>query len=149
MNLREAIIEDYPAMHRVRMSVKENILNNPSLVTEEDYISMVTQKGKGWIYEMDEVVVGFAIVDISTQNIWALFLLPEVEGKGIGKKLFHTLLYWAFQQKIDSLWLSTSPGTRAEYFYRQAGWKSTGITGTGEIRFELTKEEWFLQDASK
>jgi hypothetical protein len=45
-------------------------------------------------------------------------------------------------KRKENVWLSTSPGTRAEQFYRKAGWKETGIYGKGEIKFEMTKEEF-------
>ena len=45
-------------------------------------------------------------------------------------------------QFSDPLWLGTAPGTRAETFYRKAGWIETGIRQGGEIRFELDRETW-------
>ncbi|MDQ7961069.1 hypothetical protein [Flavobacterium lindanitolerans] len=42
----------------------------------------------------------------------------------------------------QTVWLSTSPDTRAEAFYRKCGWKETGLFGKGEIKFEMTAEKW-------
>lgn len=142
MEIREARVDDYTALHHIRMAVNENVLSNPGLVTEVDYTEMLTQKGKGWVAIIENTIVGFAIVDISTLNIWALFILPEYEKQGIGKRLFGVMVDWSFQQPIQSLWLSTSPGTRAEGFYEKAGWEITGITSTGENRFEITREKF-------
>jgi hypothetical protein len=44
------------------------------------------------------------------------------------------------------VWLSTSPGTRAEEFYRKAGWRENGIYGKREIKFEMTKQEWLTRN---
>lgn len=137
LNYREATILDIPALHRVRMSVNENKLNNPLLVTRSDYELFLTLKGKGWLCEIENQVVGFAIVDTESNNIWALFLDPSHEGKGIGKTLQRIMLDWYFDQKKEKLWLGTAPGTRAEKFYTITGWKNCGLMKNGEVRFEM------------
>jgi len=43
------------------------------------------------------------------------------------------------------LWLSTAFDTRAETFYRQAGWRQTAVLKTNEIKFEITAKEWAQQ----
>lgn len=138
-----AAIENIPSMHNVRMAVKENTLSNPFLVTEKDYAEMVMHKGNGWVCFADQNLVGFAVVDLSTCNIWALFVTPGFDGQGIGKNLHDLMLDWSFEQTgIEALWLSTAPNTRAELFYQIAGWENTGITKSGEIRFEIDKTTW-------
>jgi GNAT superfamily N-acetyltransferase len=141
-NFREAIVKDIPALHTLRMSVKENVLNNPLLVTEIDYVNFLTKSGKGWLCEVNNQVVGFAIIDTDQNNIWALFILPEFEGKGIGKRLHDMMLDWHFNQNQHKLWLGTAPNTRAEQFYTAAGWKAVGRRENGEIRFEMRYEVW-------
>ncbi len=142
-SFRFAILENIPAMHSVRMSVKENVLSNPLLVTEQDYVEMLSDKGKGWVCFAGETLLGFSIVDLQDRNIWALFVEPSFESQGIGRKLHDLMLDWSFEQEgIESLWLSTAPGTRAERFYHTAGWENTGFTKSGEVRFEIKKSEW-------
>jgi GNAT superfamily N-acetyltransferase len=137
MLFRKATIADIPGMSRVRMAVKENVLSNPDRVAAEDYREMLEDKGAGWVCEIHETIVGFAIVDFSDLNIWALFVDPNHDKKGIGRKLHDLMLNYSFELGVDKLWLSTGPGTRAETFYRKAGWEQTGITQSGEIRFEM------------
>jgi len=62
-------------MHRVRLSVTENRLVSVAL-TEHDYIAAIHETGRGWVAEVDGIVVGFAIGDCQTGNIWALFVDP-------------------------------------------------------------------------
>jgi GNAT superfamily N-acetyltransferase len=142
MIFREAEIEDIKQMHVVRVAVKENILPDPGMITEDEYKDFLTLRGKGWVCEMDDHIVGFAIVDLMENNIWALFVEPGYEGKGIGKKLHDEMMNWYFNQTNKTVWLGTSPNTRAEKFYRTAGWKQTGIRKNGEIKFELTSNDW-------
>ena len=142
MTLREATIEDIDQMHVVRNSVRENQLSNPKLVTAKDYEEYLLTRGKGWVAINNDVVVGFAIVDLIQNNVWALFVQPAFEGKGIGKMLHEEMINWYFMQTGKTIWLNTSANTRAEIFYKMAGWEQTGIQANGELKFELQVENW-------
>ena len=142
MVFRDARLEDIAQMQIVRGSVKENALSNPGLVRFQDYENFLAKRGKGWACEVGNRIVGFAIVDMVDNNVWALFVDPAFEAKGIGKKLHDSMLDWYFTQTTTTLWLGTAPNTRAERFYRTQGWREAGVHGKGEIKFEMTKEMW-------
>lgn len=142
MIIREANIDDINQIQIVRNAVKENILSNPNLVTDEDCEAFITVRGKGWVAEIDQRIVGFAIADLQEKNIWALFLDPNFEKKGIGQQLHKIMLDWYFAQTKDTVWLSTDLNTRAEMFYRKAGWTEVGRIGKMEIKFEMTHKNW-------
>lgn len=142
MTYREANTDDIKQIQIVRHSVKENILSHPDLVTDDDCKEYLTIRGKGWVCEIDKLIVGFAVADLKANNIWALFLRPEFEGKGIGQYLHHLMLDWYFTNKKEKVWLGTLPNTRAEKFYRKLGWKEAGLHGEDEIKFEMTRKEW-------
>ena len=146
--IREATIADIPQIQIVRNAVKENVLSDPGLVTDQDCEEYMTIRGKGWVCEADNRIVGFAIADLKEHNIWALFLLPEYEGKGIGQRLHNTMLDWYFSKTNETAWLSTAFHTRAEQFYRKAGWKEVGLHGTKEIKFEMTMADWMQHHRS-
>jgi GNAT superfamily N-acetyltransferase len=135
MIFREATVDDIKEIQVVRNAVKENTLSDPALVSDADVKEFITERGRGWVCETDGKVVGFSIVDMKENNIWALFVHPDYEGKGIGKKLHDMMLDWYFKQTKEKLWLGTEPGTRAEKFYRMQGWKEVGMHGK-EIKFE-------------
>lgn len=142
MTIREATVNDIKQIQIVRNSVTENTLSDPSFVTDEDCAEFLTVRGKGWVCEIENEIVGFSIVDLTGNNIWALFLKPEYEKQGIGRQLHDIMLDWYFEQTTANVWLGTSPGTRAEQFYRKAGWKEIGTHGKGEIKFEMTYNDW-------
>ena len=142
MIFREATTSDIKQIQIVRNSVKENTLSDPNLVTDEDCEEFISVRGKGWVCEIDERIVGFAIADLKDNNIWALFLHPDYEKKGIGRRLHNLMLDWYFRQTKDKVWLGTAFTTRAEQFYRKAGWREVGLHGTEEIKFEMTYEMW-------
>ncbi|MDZ4822475.1 MAG: GNAT family N-acetyltransferase [Flavobacteriales bacterium] len=142
MTFREARIGDIKQIQLVRHSVNENILSNPDLVTDKDCEEFLTLRGKGWVCEIDQQIVGFAIADLKENNIWALFIRPEFEKLGIGRQLQNLMLDWYFDQTQAKVWLGTAPDTRAETFYRQSGWIEVGTHGKGEIKFEMTHNHW-------
>lgn len=142
MIFREATKNDIGQIQVVRNAVTENTLSNPALVTDKDCEDYMMNRGKGWVCEVEGKIVGFAIADLVDHNVWALFIQPGFDKKGIGRRLHDDMLDWYFQQTTQTIWLSTSPGTRAETFYRKAGWKETGVYGKGEIKFEMSAAGW-------
>ena len=142
MHFREAKIEDIPQMQIVRNAVKENDLIDPALIKDADYDEYLLVNGKGWVCEVENNVVGFAIADLQKNNIWALFITPDFAEKGIGKKLQLLMLNWYFKQTQQTVWLGTSPNTRAEIFYTKQGWTKAGSHDNSELKFEMTYQQW-------
>jgi len=142
MFFREARVSDIPQIQVVRNSVKENKLSDPALVTDKVCENYLLNRGKGWVCEIDGTIVGFSIVDLVDHNVWALFVQPGFDKNGIGKKLHDDMLNWYFSHTDEKIWLGTAPNTRAEKFYRKAGWKEVGIHGKGEIKFEMDAGSW-------
>lgn len=141
MLFRPARMEDIAGMHRVRVAVNENRLSNPDRISPADYSNFISRRGKGWICELDGTIAGFSVIDMQDENVWALFVDPEYEGRGIGKQLQTIMLDWYFGQRFEKVWLGTAPGTRAEKFYRLTGWTEAGMHGP-EVKFEMTRQAW-------
>jgi GNAT superfamily N-acetyltransferase len=138
MPLRLATIHDIDAMHAVRLAVRENALSAENRVRPEHYRTMLQEFGRGWVHEESDKVAAFGIADHAHQNIWALFVVPGFEGQGIGSELLEAMVGWLFEQSREPVWLTTEPNTRAERFYRAAGWRAMGAAANGELRFELS-----------
>jgi GNAT superfamily N-acetyltransferase len=135
MRIRAAAEPDIEAMHTLRLRVRENILSDPQRVTELSYLPHLDRDG-AWVAETEQGLAGFAILDLAGGSVWALFVAPEAEGKGVGRALHARLLEAAAGHGLGRLVLSTAPGTRAERFYTEAGWSRTGLTKDGEVSFE-------------
>jgi len=149
MIFREAQITDIKQIQVVRNSVKENMLSDPALVPDSDVEDFILNRGKGWVCEIDGEIVGFAIADLRDHNIWALFMHPDHEAKGIGKRLHRMMLDWYFSQTNETIWLGTAPNSRAEKFYRLQGWKEVGAHGKGELKFEMDWSEYISRKDAK
>ena len=122
------------------MAVRENRLVS-TVITEEDYIRAIEQTGRGWVAEARGIVVGFAIGNAVSGNVWALFVDPAHQGLGYGRLLHDALVEWLFQHPLPCLWLTTEPNTRAQRFYERAGWSYTGALPSGEARYELRRRD--------
>lgn len=139
--VRPAIPGDAPALMAVRRAVRENAISDARLAALGiDSLSVATRLASshvGFCADVDGVVVGFCMADRADGSIWALFVHPDHERKGIGRALLDHALeaLWALGHPRASL--STDPDTRAEAFYRRAGWKAVGTNERGEICFEL------------
>jgi len=142
MIFRTAKSSDIDEIMMVRNSVKENVLSDSTLIPKEMVKEYILNRGRGWVCLIQNQVVGFSIVDLQENNVWALFVIHEVESKGIGKNLHDLMLDWYFSKTKENIWLGTSPGTRAELFYKQSGWKEIGLHGDHEIKFEMSFGDW-------
>lgn len=135
--VRQAMAADVPAIQRIRHAVTENRLTSRR-IADAEVIEHLERHGRGWVAEWRGAVAGFAIGDARDGNIWALFVDPPCAGRGIGRQLHDEMVAWLWRQGLDRLHLCTEPGTRAEGFYRAAGWQALGVKG-GEMQFECRR----------
>ena len=136
--LRLARASDIAAMQRIRASVRENRLVS-MVISDEDVRTAIEDTGYGWVIEEDGTVVAFAVGNVRTGNVWALFVHPDHEQRGHGRRLHDAMVTRLFECGLERLWLTTEPGTRAQRFYEAAGWRRTGTTKQGELEYELRR----------
>jgi GNAT superfamily N-acetyltransferase len=131
-HIRRARPEDHPRVTEIRNSVTENVLRDPSRVTVEDYRWFQDNPGV-WLWEENGVVLGFSAADTRDGTIWALFIDPAHERRGIGRKLFEKACEVLRADGHKTATLGTDPGSRAEGFYKAAGWTVIGTSPRGEM----------------
>ena len=137
MLFREARIEDIPAISGIRLLVTENVLSDPRKVTPEICADYLSASGKGWLCEVEGEVVGFSIASLRDASIWALFVKPGYEGRGIGTSLLKLATGWLFSMGALTISLSTEANTRADRMYESQGWKRGEIKTDGEVGYQL------------
>jgi GNAT superfamily N-acetyltransferase len=138
--LRQADSLDIPAMHRVRLAVRENALSDPHRITGADYLAALDALGRTWVVESGGEIVAFA-TGYRDGSIWALFVHPDHEGRGYGRALHATVVAWLWSLGHKRIRLTTTPGTRAERFYLTQGWQVCGTVPGGEVRLELARPD--------
>lgn len=134
--LRKAATADIPRLMDIRMRVRENILSNPAKVPESDYHWFI-HNGPVWLWDDNGIIKGFAAGDPRDGTIWALFVDPSYERQGIGKTLLARTCQSMKEAGHQTLTLYTGGGTRAESFYRAAGWEEVGTSANGDVTFRM------------
>jgi len=143
MSIRDATIEDIPAIFDIRVSVRENCATRLQLeqlgINEETVRAAISTEGHGWIAEDSGYAVGFSIADLQEGSVFALYVRPEYEGRGYGEKLLAAAVDWLFGKGFPRVWLAVGADTRAHRFYLKRGWTPTGrIEPNGDIELALT-----------
>jgi len=123
--IRKATAADQPRIHAIRMGVSENVLSDPSRVTDEE-VAWYREQAIFLVSEDGGEVVGFSCANHQTGLVWALFVDPAHEGRGHGRALLDAVLAALTAAGIVQAHLTTGAGTRAERFYRRHGWQETG-----------------------
>jgi ribosomal protein S18 acetylase RimI-like enzyme len=148
MNLtyREMQIGDLPAATAVRISTVENAITVEELesdygITPQSMAEAMTSHVKGWLCESSGNVVGFAMGDRSNGEVLVVAVLPEYEGRGIGKSVLAQVQTWLFTEGHEEIWLYSNPdpSIRAYGFYRNLGWRSTGMLPDDDEVLKLRK----------
>jgi GNAT superfamily N-acetyltransferase len=135
---RRATHADIPAMSRIRLAVTENVLRDPARITVAMYEDYLDRSGRGWVAEADGVIVGFSYADNVNASIWALFIQPGQEGRGLGQALLDLATTWLFEQGHDRVRLTTGAATRADRFYAARGWRREPVSES-EIAYTLAR----------
>ncbi len=133
--LRAATHDDIPRLMEIRASVRENRLSDPSRVTLADY-NWFIDNATIHVWEVAGHIQGMSAGDPRNGNIWALFVDPEFEGRGIGQALIRAACIAVHAAGHEVAMLSTQVGSRAERFYLRNGWIAKGQDARGEMVFE-------------
>ena len=135
MTIREIGDPDVPALFAVRTATHENRLTREELtalgITPESVRARLRGSFKGWLCEVDRRVVGFAMGDRSTGELWVIAVLPEYIGRGIGSALLQRVEEWLRASGCARLWLTTDVDTVLEAygFYLRHGWRDDRVEG--------------------
>ena len=133
MTFREIQPDDMQAIFNVRVATWHNDRGLEELtklgITHESVRQMMKDSHRGWLCEVEGRVVGFAMGNKKTGEMWVIAVLQEYEGKGIGKQLLSSVEDWLGSEGWKELWLTTDPdeSVRAVGFYRHQGWKDWKI----------------------
>src|SRR4051794_16264474 len=132
--IRQATLSDIPRLVEIRGAVRENRLSDPGRVTLADYEWQIIN-GPTYVWDDGGLIKGMSVGDPRDGSIWALFVDPAFEGRGIGRALIRAACTSIAAAGHRIAKLSTDPGTRAERFYLRNGWRAQGYTERGEVIF--------------
>ena len=143
---RQATSSDIGAMSQIRLSVTENVLSDPRRVTTQMYEDYLEKDGRGWVAEVDGLIVAFSYANKHDGSIWALFVSPVHEGQGMATELLKLAAAWLFGLGHRRVKLSTSRDTRADRFYAGQGWRRGAVNGR-DVEYVLEQTDPAASDA--
>ena len=144
--LRLATQSDIPSLFEVRTSVSQNHLDMQQLlergVTHESIAEMIAGDfSRTWVIEIDGQVRAFSMADARDGSVFALFVSPGFEGRGLGRALLEAAEAWLFSRGWESIWLNTGKEleNRSHSVYRTAGWTLIGPADNDDVRYEKAR----------
>lgn len=137
-NVRTAQLSDIDGMFDVRTSVIENHLSREEMrqmgITEIVVADMIENNHCAWVATENDKIIGFSMILPDEGCLFAAFVLPEYEGRGVGRRLVVLAEQELFKHH-EIAWLETDKNSRAANFM-QLGWgNKTNINGT-DIKLE-------------
>ena len=128
MRFRKITPADVPELFAVRSATRESSFSREQLaglgINEESVSAMIDITHRGWLCEADDRVVGFAMGNRGSGEMWVIAVLPDHEGGGIGAELLTRVEDWLWSEGWTEIWLETDvdPSLRAYGFYKRQGW---------------------------
>ena len=124
-------------------AVPEERLRAHGITSESWAEDIRTDQLPGWVARRGGQLVGYCFGAPETGEVVVLALLPQEEGKGLGKRLLALVVEDLRSHGHKRLFLgcASDPGVRSYGFYRHLGWESTGTADQyGDEVLELHQE---------
>ena len=145
IEFRETQLSDVEALFEVRARTRQNALSRAALAQlgitpESTACALHSGKIVGFVCTCDGRVVGFCSGDVGSGEVLVLAVLPDYEGRGIGKQLLSHVVARLAGAGMQRVWLAAAadPTVRAHGFYRRLGWRPTAeSTSNGDEILEL------------
>lgn len=139
--LRLALPSDIELLFDIRTSVTQNHLSREQMhelgITADALSAAMHKAPCVWIAEWQQQAAGFVMIDHDEAELFALFVRPQHEGKGIGQRLLQQAEAALFQRhEVIHLITDGDEAIRANGFYRRFGWAKTGAVDARDVRFE-------------
>ena len=145
MNIRIATEADVEALFEVRTSVVQNYQSREELaalgITPDSIAESLRTTSRVWLAEEDGRVVAFSMADAAQGTVFAMFVRPAYEGRGVGRCLMQQAEAWLFGGGWPEIWLLTGsdPELRAVGFYRHLGWQAVSEQADGQTKYVKRK----------
>ena len=107
---RQMTPDDIPAVLAVRFATRENAVTLEELaqdygITPASIAQAMQSDVRGWLCETEGQVVAFAMGDRSNGEVQVVAVLPDFEGRSLGKFLLGEVVRWLFAEGHDEIWL--------------------------------------------
>lgn len=145
IHYRNARPDDAAACIDLRGRTRENAFSAVQLaalgITEQSWAAGIAEGDSiGRVAWEGERMAGYCFADRDSGEVLVLALLPEFEGRGIGRQLLQEVVNLSRDAGHARMFLACSadPRSRSHGFYRHLGWHATGeVDEAGDEILEL------------
>ncbi|CAI8701141.1 MULTISPECIES: GNAT family N-acetyltransferase [unclassified Pseudomonas] len=138
---RMATVEDVESLFEIRTSVAQNHLSREQMdalgITAQVLNSAIKEGPCVWIAEVDERPVAFSMIDRDEGEVFAMFVRPAYENRGLGRLLMAAAEAELFRAH-ERIFLVTDgrQEIRANGFYQRLGWTVVARVDARDVRYE-------------
>jgi GNAT superfamily N-acetyltransferase len=136
-----ATVEDVESLFEIRTSVAQNHLSREQMdalgITAQVLNSAIKEGPCVWIAEVDERPVAFSMIDRDEGEVFAMFVRPAYENRGLGRLLMAAAEAELFRAH-ERIFLVTDgrQEIRANGFYQRLGWTVVDRVDARDVRYE-------------
>lgn len=142
--IRLATPADIDTLFAIRTAVVQNHLSREQMadlgITPQVLADSIRTAPCVWIAEVDGQPAGFSMVDLDEGEVFAMFVLPIYENRGLGRQLMAVAEAALFEHH-DRLFLVTDGlnEVRANGFYQRLGWSVVAPVDGDDVRYEKSR----------
>lgn len=142
--IRLATQADIDTLFAIRTAVVQNHLSREQMadlgITPQVLADSMREAPCVWIAEVDGLPAAFSMVDLEGGEVFAMFVQPGYEGRGLGRQLM-AVAEAALFEKHQTLFLVTDgrDEIRANGFYQRLGWSQVGRVDGDDVRYEKSR----------
>ena len=139
--IRVATVGDVDSLFAIRTSVAQNHLSREQMaalgITPEVLTQAIRDSDCVWIADVEGQPVAFTMIDQAEGELFALFVRPGYENRGLGRQLM-AVAETALFARHERIFLITDGRDliRANGFYRRLGWSVVGQEEDHDVRYE-------------
>lgn len=141
VSLRMATVDDVESLFEIRTSVVQNHLSREQMdalgITAQVLRSAINEGPCIWLAEVDQWPVAFSMIDRAEGEVFAMFVRPAFENRGLGRLLMAAAeaeLFKAHERIV--LVTDGRQEIRANGFYQRLGWSVVERVDAQDVRYE-------------
>ncbi|MGR3890664.1 GNAT family N-acetyltransferase [Pseudomonas sp. 1152_12] len=142
--IRVATLDDIDTLFAIRTSVVQNHLSREQMsdlgITPQVLADSIREAPCVWIAEVEGQPAAFSMVDLAAGEVFAMFVQPGFEGRGLGRRLM-AVAEAALFERHHTLYLVTDgrDEIRANGFYQRLGWSKVDRVKGDDVRYEKSR----------
>jgi len=131
MQIRAMTSKDVDRAYQITLSTREKSYTREGMtavgITEDSVRKMldVDHTHQGWVCEVENQMVGFAMGNKSTTEFWVIAVLPDFEHRGIGTSLADKIEGGLRDEGKEEAWLAVLKEVQVDgyAFFKARGWQ--------------------------